>query len=203
MVARKSVIINAKRLRDKNILNNIPGDRPGWYCWWAPGNVLKLLLNSKYISREYFDKLLLHLSKKKINGIDHYCFYVGVAIKESIRGRLDWHVNQKHNENNVFYGTLSTLRQSISSLMAGNQMNEKFTNLFIDMCLVEYYVLDEPIKSQSAKLQIEKIEHELLNKTTLPINIQCNHNVFIKEYKKELQNARKKAKLQVANSFLQ
>jgi hypothetical protein len=89
---------------------------------------------------------------------DYICLYVGVAIKESIRARLNWHVNQHHTKNAVKSGFLSTLRKTLSSLAAGSQYDEAATNAVIDQMVIEYYAEEYPIKSELAKSNILKIE---------------------------------------------
>ena len=153
-----SQIILAKDLRKTKLIKTIPKDKPGWYKWWALKEVLEKLLNSKYIKNEHLSYLLPHLTNKKIRGVDYYYIYVGIAVKESIRDRLNWHINQHHTISSVKSGILSTLRQTISSLVAGNQFDEKTTNRLIDSLFVEYFPINLEIKSDEAKEKIENIE---------------------------------------------
>lgn len=187
-------LIEAKKLRNIEYLHNIPNNMPGWYKWWAPEKALKLLLDSPYISKNYFSDLLPNLATKNINGINYYYVYVGVAIKESIRDRLNWHVNQHHTKSSVESGFLSTLRQTISSLVAGNQYDEDATNKLIDTLIIEYYPVNMLIKSIEAKEKIESIEKEELANNMLPLNLRDNKNSIVKSYLSELSYARKKSK---------
>ncbi len=186
--------IDAKDLRNTECLHNIPNNKPGWYKWWASEESLKLLLDSPYISKKYFSELLSNLTIKNINGVNYYYIYVGVAIKESIRDRLNWHVNQRHTKSSVESGFLSTLRQTLSSLVAGNQYDEDATNKIIDTLIIEYYPVNLPIKSIEAKEVIERIEKEELANNMLPLNLRDNKNVIIKSFLKELSRARKESK---------
>lgn len=186
--------ICAKKLRNVECLHSIPNDMPGWYKWWAPEKTLKLLLNSPYISKKYFLELLPHLTIKNINGTDYYYIYVGVAIRESIRDRLNWHVNQHHSKSSVESGFLSTLRQTISSLAANDQYDEKATNELIDTMIIEYYPVNMAIKSEKAKERIERIEKEELVNNALPLNLRGNKNNAVKSYLKELSYIRKRSK---------
>lgn len=104
-------IIEAKLLRDKVNLCSIPNDKPGYYKWWVKEEDVIVL----------FKKLDFEFLKYKdyLEKIDNwYCIYVGVAIKESIRARINWHINDKHNESAVRSGYLSIFRKSISSVIA-------------------------------------------------------------------------------------
>lgn len=189
-----SNITLARNLRDNTYLDVIPKDKPGWYRWWAPREALEKLLNSPYIGNKYFEYLLPHLTTKNINGINYYYVYVGVAIKESIRERLNWHVNQHHTLSSVKSGFLSTLRQTISSLVAGNQYNEEATNDLIDSLIIEYIPINLKIKSQEAKEKIENIEKSELAKNTIPLNLRDNKNVILQKYLTELSRTRKNSK---------
>lgn len=191
---RKSIIVQAKDLRDRDYMHKIPNNMPGWYKWWAPREALELLLDSSYITKKYLSDLLKHLTVRNIGGKNYYYIYVGVAIKESIRNRINWHVNQQHTKSSVESGFLSTLRQTISSLVAGNQYDEIATNGLIDMLVVEYYPVNLPIKSIEAKEKIESIEKNELANNVLPLNLRDNKNIIVKEYLKELSNARKNSK---------
>jgi hypothetical protein len=187
----------AKKLRVKDNLREVPDDRPGWYRWWASPEALKLLLNSAQLTRKYYDELLPHLQKQTGKNSDWHSLYVGVAIKESIRRRLNWHINQEHTESCVKHGTLSTLRQSISSLVAGNQYDEDATNKLIDMLVVEYTAVALPIGSEKARQYIERIELEEMNNTVFPLNIKDNHQPEIQGFKRELSRIRKNSKKEV------
>ena len=186
--------IVAKNLRNKDQLFEIPKDMPGWYRWWAPKESVEALLNSVYIEKKYFDAILPFLTTQIFDGMEYYYIYVGVAIKESIRDRLDWHVNQHHTTTSVKSGFLSTFRQSISSLVAHNQFDENATNKMIDTFIIEYEPVNLPIKSAGAKELIEEIEITEMLQHVLPINIKDNKNVVVKDFLVELKKARKESK---------
>jgi hypothetical protein len=190
----QAIVVQAKDLRDKRNLNRVPNDKPGWYRWWAPEKALALLLNSQYISKEYLEELKPYFSKGSGVMAGYFCIYVGVAVKESIQARLNWHVNQRHTDTCVQCGTLSTFRQSIASLMSGNQHDEVSTNYLIDMLAVEYSTVDYPIKSQQAKEAIEQIERDEIARMILPLNIKHNNHSVLKAFTSELKAARKRSK---------
>jgi hypothetical protein len=152
------LVIKAAVLRERKALMNIPGNRPGWYRWWAQEAEVRVLLDSPFLTHKYFDELAANLHKGTGDLQHYYYIYTGVAVKESIRKRLDWHINQRHTENAVQIGTLSTLRQSLSSLIAGDQYNETETNYFIDKLLVEYIPVEYEIRSQEAKIFLDDNE---------------------------------------------
>lgn len=188
------MIIEAYKLRNKEVLKTIDKTKPGWYLWLADDDSLKELLNSKYINKNYYDDIRPYLTTKMINNKPYYYIYVGIAVRESVNERLNWHVNQRHLKSSVESGYLSTLRQSLSSLVANDQYNEEDTNKFIDTLLIEYYQIDLPIKSEEAKKVIEEIEHQELIKKALPINLKDNKNPHVKEFLKELSTLRKSSK---------
>ena len=189
----KYVRIKAKDVRIKEKRLEIP-DKPGFYKWWAPKKAIKLLLDSQYIEDKYLSELLPELEITEFNGTTYYYIYVGIAVKESIRSRLNWHVNQENTGSSIKSGFLSTLRQSISSLLSGDQSDSNATNDLIDMLMIEYETFDLPIRSQEAKKKIEQIENAEIKKHLLPINLRGNKNPKIKKFSRELRTARKRAK---------
>lgn len=182
------IIIEAQKLREKMELDRVPSDRPGWYRWWAPPAALQALLGDQY------KQLSPSLSQglEQLSGL--YYIYVGVAVKESIRARLNWHVNQHHTHSCVRHGTLSTLRQSIASLVGSDQMDEAATNALIDQLTIEYFPSSQPIKSAEAKNELEQSERKEMAKHLLPLNIQNNHNPIMSDFKRVLKAARQAAR---------
>jgi hypothetical protein len=187
-------LVKACALRENQNLKTVPGDKPGWYRCWAPAEALQELLNSTHIEGDYFDELLPHLVRGEGNLVDYYCLYVGVAINESIRGRLNWHVNQKHSSSAVTSGFLSTLRQSIASLIAGDQYNEEETNRLIDQLYIEYITYDLQISSPEAKRLIEKKELDEMEKVLFPLNIKDNSHPAVGAFRNELRSIRSHSK---------
>ena len=187
------VSVWARELRSTEILKRIPDDKPGWYRWWAPTDVLEKLLNSPYIANKYMAQLSSHFLKRKFNDDYYFCVYVGVAIKESIRDRLNWHVNQRHTKSAVQSGFLSTFRKTISSLVAGNQYDEATTNELINNLIIEYCAIDCSIKSETAKNVIDKIERDELAKNILPLNIMGNCHIILQPFLADLKKARKQS----------
>lgn len=184
--------VKASCLRDKNNLVSIPSC-PGYYKWWADRATLQIILDRLDMR---FDDISSQLEKQG----DVYCIYVGVAIKESVRARLDWHINQKHTYTPVKCGTLSTLRQTISSLVGSSMADENATNDFIDKLTVEYFLSEHPIKSVAAFDEIHTIERQLLSSQYLFIlNIQDNKHALAPT--KQLRELRKQAKIKALNNY--
>lgn len=189
---QSSTLIPAIELRLISNLQRIPDDKPGWYRWWGPINALEALLNSPHISKKYLEELLPHLYVRRYDQ-DYFCIYVGVAINESIRERLNWHINQHHTESVVQNGILSTFRKSVSSLVAGNQYDEKATNTLIDKLMIEYTVMDMPIRDTATKEAIRRIEDNDLDRFVIPINIMGNKHDVLKPFLLDLKKARKQS----------
>ena len=192
-------VVFAKELRIPERLKEVPGDKPGWYKWWATNKTLELLLNSQYIQGKFLSDLQPYLAKQNWGREVYYQIYVGVAIKESIRDRVNWHINQRHTESCVKHGTLSTLRQTVSSLVAGCQRGvraENATNDLIDSLMIEYFAIDHPIKSSEAEKTVLQIEqNEVDNRDyLLPLNIRDNKHPIVQEFRAELKKARSSSK---------
>lgn len=180
-------IKEAKLLRDKVNLNEISNDKPGYYKWWArEEDIIELFKGLKFNFLDYKNFI-----EKRDNW---YCIYVGVAIMESIKDRINWHINDKHTESAVRSGWLSTFRKSIASVIAKNQYDKETTNDFIDKLKVEYFEIDFSIKSKEAKEEIRAIETNLINKHLCLLNIKDNYHNKATDIKKELRRLRKETK---------
>ena len=179
-------MIQARTLRNKEALRKI-SNLPGYYKWWAAQSELDVILKALNIQ---FSDIENALEIK--DGL--YCIYVGIAVKESVRARLDWHVNDKHTASQVLNGTLSTLRQSISSIVSGNQFDKESTDNFIDKLYIEYFYCNEPIKSETAKIKLHETEKQLLTEYLRVLNIQENHHPLSIPIKIALKELRKQSK---------
>ena len=181
-------MIQAKKLRIKKYLDEVPDDKPGYYKWWAKKKELNELL--KGLDTNLKD-VIVNIEKSD----SLYCIYVGTAIKESLQNRLDWHVNDKHTDRAVRNGVVSTLRQSIASIICHNQYDKDGTNCFIDKLYVEWFPQNFKIKSEAAKSKISKKEKELINNKYLRIlNIKDNNCKNGQDIKKRLKELRKESK---------
>ena len=179
-------MINACDLRNKNNVLKIE-DKPGYYKWWATREDLDFILDKLSVRFEDIQSGL------EIRG-GLYAVYVGISVKESVRNRLNWHVNDAHTASQVEHGTLSTLRQSIASIVSGDQYDKDSTNTFIDRLKVEYFVSDNPIKSDAAKEELHGIERELLSTHLYVLNIQENNHPLAAYTKRKLSQLRMMSK---------
>lgn len=178
-------LVPAKSLRDKAKLAEIPGDSPGWYRWWAPRNVTEKLLNSSFVKHHYFDEIESHLDRQIGDDVLYYCIYAGVAKGQSVGDRLRKHVN------GTWQG--STLRESLSAVLAGNHLNEWATDGALDQMLVQFFVLPEPINSEAAKYLLNEIERSDLKEKTLPLNIKGNErHKLLESFTSDLVEIRKR-----------
>lgn len=173
-------------LRKEN-LTSVPADKPGYYKWWAKREDLEVLLKALNVDFDNVSDVI------ETDG-EWYCIYVGVAIKESIRDRLKWHIMQENTESAVKSSALSTFRASISSLVAGDQRDTAATNEFIDRLMVEYYPVDLPIKSDEAQKEIEEKEKEKMESNLRILNIKQNYYEGVKEIVRKLKKKRKESK---------
>jgi len=185
------MIMQAKILRCKEFLKSAVYDCSGWYRWWVKETEVRLLLDSSYLSKKYYDTLAAFLHKGE--GVLNDYIYIYSGISGSIQGRLNWHINQKHSDANIGNGYLSTLRQSISSLISGNQKDETATNDFLDKLMVEYFSVDENDKNK-AKVFLKKNEKQQMSDYVIPLNMSGNKRPELKEFLKDLEKCRKNAK---------
>ncbi len=173
-------------LRDKSELDKISA-KPGYYKWWAARAELDAILNVLDVSFNEISSFL------ETNG-DLFCIYVGIAAKESVRDRLNWHINDMHTASRVRNGTLSTFRQSIASIVARNQYDKEATDSFIDKLYVEWFYCDKTIKSAEAIAELREAERNLLMEHLRVLNIQENTHPLATLCKKTLRALRKQSK---------
>ena len=183
-------MISAKQLREKIDIEN----KPGYYKWWAQKEEFDILLEKLDIN---IDDIKNSLEIKD----NLYCIYVGIAVNESVGDRLNWHINDKHSFSKIKFKTLSTLRQTISSIISNNQADEKGTNEFIDKLKVEYFLFDYPIKSDEAEYKLNTIEKDLLQKNLYILNIRDNNHILSEPIKKKLKKLRKDSRAKALQPF--
>lgn len=169
-------------------LKSIPDNKPGYYKVWASEKDLDFLLNSLGITDSNIKKQIEHK-----DGL--WCIYIGIAAKESIRSRINWHLNDSHTESRVKSGILSTFRQSISSLVAHDQYDKAATDSFINNLQFEYFTLDTEIGSEETISSLHVIEKKFFKDQLCILNIQDNYFPSAKEIKGKLKDLRKEAKI--------
>lgn len=181
-------MINIKQLRTKGALQQVP-NKPGYYKWWANQDDFKTIIDKLDVQ---YGTIEPYLDKSADDAL--ICIYIGIAAKESLRKRLDWHINDPHTESRVKNGTLSTLRQSISSVIKGNQFDKDATNDFMNRLYIEWFEIDAPIKSEKAKMELHTVECTAMKNYLYVLNIQDNKHKAAKPIKTQLKLIRKKSK---------
>lgn len=179
-------MIKASALRNKEQLKSI-SSLPGYYKWWVSNTELDVILKALNVSYSEIEKAL------EIKD-ELFCVYVGIAAKESVRERLNWHINDRHNESRVINGTLSTLRQSIASIVSKNQFDKTATDLFIDKMYVEWFYISTPIKSEATITELNLIETNLMSEYLRILNIKDNPHPLSVLTKSPLKRLRKESK---------
>jgi hypothetical protein len=179
-------MIRASEFRKKEALLTVD-DKPGYYKWWAKRPELDILLNGLDVS---FGEVEQALEQKE----GMFCIYVGIAVKESVRDRLNWHVNDPHTATQVKYGTLSTFRQSLSSIIAHDQYDKASTDAFIDKLYAEWFYSGHPVKSEEAKVELHDIERNMLSEHLRLLNIQENKHPLAKPIRQKLSALRTASK---------
>ena len=139
----------------------------GTYRWWFHECCLKALG-------------LLNIGngvlKETITGNTYYALYYGIAVNETIRQRLHWHINQRHTQSSVRSGYISTLRLSLCALLLNPEskltlkQSEDVVNDFMD----KYCIVDWCSYLGKNKAQIRKDEKAELSTYWYPLNIQDN-----------------------------
>ena len=179
-------MVKALTLRKKENLLKIQ-QKPGYYKWWALNEELFVIL--KALNLDY-SKIKDFIEYKD----GFYCIYVGIAVKESVRDRLNWHINDSHTPARVQNGILSTLRQSIASIVSNNQFDKLHTDYFMNKLFVEYFYSDNEVKTAVAKNELISIEKKLMNDYLRILNIRDNHHPAAEGVIKNLKELRKKSK---------
>lgn len=171
----------------------------GIYFWFMKPEGYEML--SKYIDIKPIESIYTI----NCEGVIYDLVYLGTAGtgkdgKSNLFERFKWHIDQKHTESNICYGTLSTLRSGLGSLISDdlmiseNEINE-FMKKFMKLCWIEY----------QDDIQLIEADERFLIKGLKPLlNIKNNLNALgvatdnpTKRYKKRRVeiNANSKAEL--------
>lgn len=171
--------------------------QPGTYRWW-------------FHARSFKDLGLTHINPSAIRneiieGEKYYALYFGITIKETIRKRLNWHINQTHSYSNIKSGTISTLRHTLCALLLKSLPqkaitdSERIINEFIDAnCIVEW--TPYPPGTESEIRNDEKKELSL--SYWYPLNIQDNKksDLVKLDYYNKLKRLRKEVRATLLGS---
>ncbi len=149
---------------------------PGVYRWWFNEGDARLLMKP-FGNAICWDKI----NMRGIEGNQYYALYVGISM--DLLGRIKWHATQKHSASTVKSGYLSTLRQSVSSLLGIDQsMSEKCVTAILERCYWEWEAIQNPEVWEKKELQQPDYYY--------PINLQNNQS-FPKQLQKGLSRLRK------------
>ncbi len=80
-------------LGNKEKLQNIP-NKAGYYKWWINKKDLNIILLKLKVN---FEDIKDYIETKN----NLYSIYVDISVKESVRSRINWHVNDKHTKSHV------------------------------------------------------------------------------------------------------
>lgn len=161
---------------------------PGAYSWWADLKYVRQLIPSEFLD--------LILPNARINIYGSVLIYVGIA-RRSLRQRLQWHIDQQHRPSAIRSGHLSTLRQTLSSVLCGTWNAEKTVNIFLDFLTVTLYTPEV----EGDVLQIEEWERSQLKSHVVPLNIQNNNRPEVSRFRRYLTRLRREARQQALNDF--
>jgi hypothetical protein len=147
----------------------------GVYFWWIDSEA------AEYVNSLSPNVKIDTCRVRNINGETYYLVYVGLA--SNLRNRVrNSHILQKHTNSTVERGFLSTLRNTIASVLGKNLYDEKAVNDFQrDHMLVGFIETDD-----YANTEIKYIES-----CSLPLNSKDNKK---HPFNKELGNLRRVAK---------
>jgi hypothetical protein len=142
------------RLQIIESLKSIP-NKGGVYFWYVDANgasKLGISIDGCSIKNNYF------------------LIYIGLS--QDLRMRLKWHTTDKHSLSSIKAGTLSVLRQKLSTLLFDNWHSKDGVDEFMDKHMKVEYQLNP---------EYEQVEIELINSHVLPLNVRGNNHPFIKE----------------------
>lgn len=142
----------------------------------------------------------------KINEKTHDLVYVGTAgvnrnESSTIIKRLNWHLSNTHNKNNICNGTLSTLRQTVGATLSDDliisnteiEVNEFFSNYF--------YIYTLPYSGEANnKERIENDEYTLISVLKPLFNIKNNPNARTLAGQHPTRKLKERRKLVIQNT---
>lgn len=97
---------SCESVKDIRVNINRMKNTPVVYRWWFP-SIPECVGKEECLE---MDKIEQRVIKRKI----YYALYCGIGI--NCQQRFKWHIMQHHSASNIKYGTLSTLRQTLSAV---------------------------------------------------------------------------------------
>ncbi len=192
-----------QNLNDKNSikacckeLGNVRDDK-GIYFWFMHPNGYNKL--SKYIPNfsSLSDKYVM-----SINGFDYDLVYLGTAGtgkngNSNLFERLRWHLCEKHNDNKICRGFLSTLRTGLSALLADDLIENKVEENFNSFVCENMYIywLDYQLENN-----IDNDEKILIKNIKPLLNIKNNPNAKANSIDNNTKEYRKRRLLVMKNT---
>ena len=145
----------------------------GIYFWFMRPDGYKALSN--YVTIDPIEPKYT----KDIEGVKYVLIYLGTAGtgregNSNLAKRLEWHINQKHTESNICYGTLSTLRAGLGALLSNDLIlpdTENDVNTFIKDYMKVFW-----IEYSDDKSLIDNDEKNLIKVIRPLLNIKNNPN---------------------------
>lgn len=140
-------------------------NRKGVYCWWFSSDAAKDLISQLGLTQSDISRIQVRLME---DGKEYWALYFGIS--KDMLSRAKWHILQLHTISAVKYGTLSTLRQTISALLnTPMSISEGVVNAYIDAnCYWEWEYDNNP----------EVRERQTLSSSVCyPLNIKENKTI--------------------------
>lgn len=161
---------------------------PGWYQWWAPYELSRELLG------EFSESILPGLTQGRNDLEGFHLMYIGIT-KETLFSRVvKWHICEKHDIGKCKHRTLSTFRQSISSLASGNWADESSTNAVIDRMKIEVFPVEMTVGALKTKHHLESLEDKQIERHLVPLNIRGNNDPRLANFHRYLQERRRQGR---------
>ena len=189
------LVYQATELRNIDKTSSNHWQLPGWYRWWAPNDLCQKLLG------EFAGLILPGLTRGEGSLQGHCLIYVGVT-KQTLYSRvIKWHICEKHKLGNIKHRTLSTFRQTISSLSAGTWADEATTNAIIDKMMVEVFPVDMAAGAVETKHYLESLEDQQISRYLIPLNIRGNSDPRLLDFHRHLSEKRRVGRTQALHEL--
>ncbi len=158
-------------------VNVIPENRGIYFWFMEPKGYEKL---SRYVQISPVENRI----SWQIDGKTYDLVYLGTAGTnrdglQTIRGRLKWHIHQKHSENAICNGSISTLRAGLASLLSDDLILPNSEEL-VNEIMRDYFKIFWVGYIENNLIEQVDTDEEILIKTLRPLlNIKNNPNARI------------------------